>query len=209
MRKILLFIGIISFILFLTLPILLSKKSPHNSLNSFDAFIVLGGGLTSSCHPDASLQARLDKAIELYHDVGRLPIIVTGGPSYGNACLEANAMKRYLRYKGIPSYKILRERTALNTYQNAYESVRLLQKKKWDKVLIITSDFHVRRTNAIFSQYDIQYKVVGADNYLSGFAWFKQLIKEQALLCFHVIFGIPTAFQKDEFAIKFKEIAAR
>jgi len=193
-----LFLGLVIVYSFFTLPLLLPVPQNEPLAERYDAIIVLGGGLTSNCKLDASLQARMDKGIELYRNSHSTRIILTGGLQLNSdACFEAEAMRAYALRKNVPAEILIKESQALNTYQNAFHSTTIMENRKMKSALIVTSDFHLKRANLIFEKYDIDYQMVAASSLSEGARKYSELTKEQLLLCFHSIFGIPERFGLD------------
>lgn len=191
---------------FFTLPFLLPNNCYDASSTNFDVIIVLGGGVTTDCHLDASMQSRMDTAIQLFQLKKASKIILTGGPQDRRGrCLESEAMRQYALAQGIEETVLLKESLSLNTYQNAFNTVKIMEQKGMKSALIVTTDFHSKRANNIFARYDIDYQMVNASNKTSGLRLFKQLVKEQLILCFHAVVGVPNHFGLD---IKEKKIAA-
>jgi uncharacterized SAM-binding protein YcdF (DUF218 family) len=55
-----------------------------------------------------------------------------------------------LREWGIPGEVILIEGRSRNTYENALETKKILKDKQFDKILLVTSAFHMPRALATF-----------------------------------------------------------
>ncbi len=178
---------------FFSLPFLVSKISPDQIFRKYQTIIVLGGGSNEDCIINKNTQTRMDKAIELYKAKKAPKIILSGGFTTKN-CSEAGIMKAYALEQGIPAKSLILEEKSLNTYQNAYYSVALMKQHKMSKAIIVTSDFHVRRANAIFSKYNIFHRMEAAPNAATGIELAFYLFKEQIILCFHAIFGFPKDF---------------
>jgi len=64
---------------------------------------------------------------------------------------------------GIPKHSIVLEEDSMDTVGNAYFTKKnILQPKKWKNIILITSEFHMRRTKIIFNfilgkEYNIKY----------------------------------------------------
>ncbi len=204
MRKIspyILFLGLLIVYCFFTLPLLLPVPPNEELADRYDAIIVLGGGLTAGCAIDTSLQSRMDKAIGLYRNSFSQRIILTGGLQLNSDnCFESEAMWAYALNQNVPAEVLIKESKALNTYQNAYYTTALMKRRSMKSALVVTSDFHLKRANLIFKEYNIQHQMVPAVSLSKGRRKYIELTKEQLLLCFHSVFGIP-----DRFGLDFKE----
>ncbi len=114
---------------------------------SEDAVIVLGAAVRGKT-PSATLQGRLNKAVEYYSKNPNAIIVVSGGKGPQEDITEAEAMEKYLIAKGVPKDKIIKEEKADSTYTNFKYSKEILDNKlgKNYKVTFITNEFHVFRS---------------------------------------------------------------
>ncbi len=120
-----------------------------------DAIVVLGGGV----HEDGSLpkivQNRVDKGVELFRQGVAQYLILTGYKPYLLDYIpvktEAQAMKDYAASLGIPEETILLEEKAMDTLSNAYFTKKdVLEPRGWKDITVVTSDFHVPRSEYLF-----------------------------------------------------------
>jgi uncharacterized SAM-binding protein YcdF (DUF218 family) len=86
---------------------------------------------------------RLDKAVTLYKKGLAKRVLITGK--------EAAVMKKYLA-KQVPAKVIVVESKSRNTIENAELTKEVIGKKKWNKLVIITSDFHMARVKYTFGK---------------------------------------------------------
>lgn len=128
------------------------KKNNEAEIQAVKAIIVLGSGLIQG-KPSPTLQARLDRAAEIYQHSPNAMIIVTGGLGLAQKQTEAQVMSLYLqRHYQINSNKILLEDQSTSTELNLKNSKPLLiqhQISLSDPIAITTSDFHSIRAQAI------------------------------------------------------------
>ena len=126
-----------------------------------DVIILLGGGafrdvqdvegegtLASSAASRLLTAVRLQKLLDL-------PIILSGGQVYSDSGAEAEISGRILKSLGVPEDKILLETKSINTTQNAIYSAEILHEKNFQKPLVVTSAFHMRRAVLNFSRQGI------------------------------------------------------
>lgn len=120
-----------------------------------DAIVLLGGAIRGDTQPgtlgDLNQQAdRLVHAAELYQ-AGRAPwLLVSGGGAEG-VRTEAEIMSEILQVMGVPASAIVLEDKSRNTYQNAVLSAGILSARGMRRILLVTSAFHMRRSEALFA----------------------------------------------------------
>lgn len=141
-----------------------------------NAIVLLGAGtvrVAGSGQVEASLGAhgRIDKAVQLYRacrQSGRLcKVEVSGGDAGGLGKSEAAIYAEQLQRLGVDAADLLLESRSLNTWQNAQFSAPLLKAYGADRVLLVSSGFHLHRGMLYFTHFGIQAIPVRAD-YLSG-----------------------------------------
>jgi uncharacterized SAM-binding protein YcdF (DUF218 family) len=141
-------------------------KSRHITIDEaaqYDAILIPGGGSQRTVDP-ASLPpwtvSRLDAALSLFR-AGYQGYFLTlsGGTTHvpnfldsdGFPVFEAMSAAQYLMLYGVPAGRIVREYASYDTIGNAYFArVQHTDPAGWRKLLVITSDFHMPRTSAIF-----------------------------------------------------------
>jgi uncharacterized SAM-binding protein YcdF (DUF218 family) len=142
---------------------------------AFDAIVIPGGCLTDSGELAPYVVPRLDRALArsaAYFIPSSAatphrppPLNARGYPIY-----EASAAAHYLRGRGVPERRILTETFSYDTIGNAFFT-RLVhaEPRGLRKLLIINSEFHMPRTEAIFrwvfglspsGDYDLSFEAV-------------------------------------------------
>lgn len=121
-----------------------------------DAIVVLGGGVTDlswtgqpSVPSNASL-ARLIKGIELYRKL-RIPLVLVGGngdPSR-KVIPDADAMKQEATALGVPSRDVIIENKSRDTIEGARALNQVIKGKR---IILVTSAFHLKRSDAMFKK---------------------------------------------------------
>jgi len=118
------------------------------------AIVVLGGAIRGDTHMgtlgDLNQQAdRLVYAAALYK-AGKAPrLLLTGGGADGTRS-EAEIMRDLLQVMGVPARAMLLEDKSRDTHQNALYTAVMLNKLGIQRVLLVTSAFHMRRAEALF-----------------------------------------------------------
>jgi len=126
-------------------------------LTAYDAIIIPGGGVREGgALPPWSI-ARFDRAIEVAGDAWLMPL--SAGTPYrpppldgrGFPIFEARAGADYLVRRGVDPQRILVEESSYDTIGNAFFSrVIHVVPRGFRRALVITSAFHLARTEAVF-----------------------------------------------------------
>ena len=126
-------------------------------MKEYDAILVPGGGLREKGELPLYVKNRLDRVIEIHKD--EVIITLSAGTvhkppvldNHGFPVFESIAAADYLVKKNINPDKILTETCSYDTIGNAYFS-RMIHTEVRDlrKLLVITSAFHLPRTETIF-----------------------------------------------------------
>ena len=126
----------------------------------YDYGILFGGIIDLESTADNILffkyNDRLLNTIELFSKKRIKKILISGASgSLTSELKEAEILRNYLIEIGIPDSCVLAENSSNNTYENAIYSEKILTKihaKKKLNCLIITSDYHMRRSLACFKK---------------------------------------------------------
>lgn len=109
-----------------------------------DALIVLGDDNYSG--------DRAFHAAELYRQ-GVAPVVVASGRLLRQNVSIADVMEHDLESFGVPPTAIVKlAHRAGNTREEADEAARLIQGRGWKRVLVVTSNYHARRTRFIYAK---------------------------------------------------------
>jgi uncharacterized SAM-binding protein YcdF (DUF218 family) len=95
------------------------------------------------------LISRLEKAYDLYQNDYTNRIIVSGGILGENQKSEAEVMKSVLVSKGVPEEDIIIESKASSTIENFQFSKTILDSLKENQVILVTSEYHIFRSQLI------------------------------------------------------------
>lgn len=119
-----------------------------------DMIVVLGGSTRGDTHwsslGDLNEQAdRLVHATELFK-AGKAPRLLVSGGAPRGARSEAELMEQLLGVMGVPRRAVLRESESRDTRDNARFSAILLRGKGVQRILLVTSAFHMRRARPLF-----------------------------------------------------------
>lgn len=90
-------------------------------------------------------------------------VLVAGGVTTSPPLTEAGVMRQELLELGIPAADILSEEESRNTFHNAKLCSQIIETSKFDKIYIVTSGFHLKRSLLYFSHFNIKGEGVPAD----------------------------------------------
>ena len=123
-----------------------------------DCIILLGGGIIDEV-PDFSgfgtpsdrMLGRIVTAVRLQKKLS-IPIIVSGGRVSGNRSSEAQIAKRFLADLGVEEGQIVTEENSRDTYENAKYTREIFLRKNYQKPILVTSAFHMKRALLCFKK---------------------------------------------------------
>jgi uncharacterized SAM-binding protein YcdF (DUF218 family) len=154
-----------------------------------NAIVVLGGD-----NGERSLKAQA-----LYHD-GFAPLIVLTGLEKGSATPPPRLTWRadYLAAHGVPRSVLRFEVGSRNSYEEATNILALMQKQKWQRVIVVSDPPHMRRLawtwNRVFKNSGLHYVLVpsSAEWWIPGEWWRDELsgsfvIMEYIKLAYYIV----------------------
>ena len=171
----------------------IGKESTQSTKDTYDVIIVLGNSPENDCQPSLIMKQRVEKGVELFQQGVSNKILFSGGVSV-DGCVEAWIMRDIALFKGIPDSCIIMEEQSKNTYQNAFYSVRKMEKMGLKTMAIVTSEFHKKRVGNIFANYDIEYRLYSYSDPPKSFNTLIWKIREHTILIYHTIFGYSVSF---------------
>lgn len=110
----------------------------------YDAILLLGVELDACDRPTPELRARALEAARRYAEGAAPMIVACGGTLPGHGVSEAQVMARLLGEAGVPEHAIIQENQSQDTAENIRFARRILGGGR-PSVLVVTSDYHVRR----------------------------------------------------------------
>ena len=112
---------------------------------TYDAMLLLGLQLDENDAATPELKKRVETAAQLYRQ-GAAPLIVAcGGTTPGHSVSETEVMTQLLMQAGVPGEAIMQENESQDTIGNMRFAAARLGGAKGRRVLVVTSDYHVRR----------------------------------------------------------------
>lgn len=144
--------------------------------DEYDAIVVLGAQVKPDGSPSVQLSWRLDAAWEAWEQK-HVPVVVCGAQGKDEPMPEAEAMSLYLENKGVPAADILKDPDSFNTNQNLQNAAKLLQDLPGiQRVMIVTSDYHVPRAMALAR--DLGFDACGMGSPCKQEYWIKNHARE-------------------------------
>ena len=133
---------------------------PNSLKTEYEYGILMGGMINLSSDENNILFSnnndRLLNTLDLFSKGIIKKILISGASgSLTSELKEAQILKKYLIKIGIPDTCVLAENSSKNTFENAIYSEKLLNKihpNQEIRCLIITSDYHMRRSLACFKK---------------------------------------------------------
>ncbi|ELR97730.1 YdcF family protein [Gloeocapsa sp. PCC 73106] len=152
-----------------------SRVPSLEEIPQVDAMVVLGGATKNAEKPRPMVDVnehgdRLFYAAELYRQQKAPLIILAGGRINwgGNIGSEAADMAQLLQLLGVPPEAMILEPLSLNTYENAINVQEILKKEGIERILLVTSAFHMPRSLAIFEKLGIDAIAAPTDFFFTG-----------------------------------------
>ena len=115
-----------------------------------DAIVVLAGGMGESGRAGGGYQERVKAAVDMYH-AGLAPrmVFVSG---YVFAFREAEIMRDLALSLGVPATSIALETRASNTYEAVVSVSGLVNDRRWTRILLVSSPYHMRRAVLVWAK---------------------------------------------------------
>ena len=144
----------------------------------FDYVIVHGSGLLGGEKLTPLLQARVDKAVEIYENCAKKPVVIpSGGQGPDEKISEAQAMKDYLVARGIPEEHIVLEGASTTTEENLINSKAIIDARGGrKKTALVSSNYHIYRCLRLARKLRLKCTGIGAK--VALYYWPSALIRE-------------------------------
>ena len=115
-------------------------------MRKYDAILLLGYGLDENDQATQELCLRVQTAAKAYQEGYSDIIVACGGTTEGHHISEAEVMQALLLEQGVPGSAILLENQSQITIENMRFAAKMMGGAKGKRVLVVTSDYHVRRS---------------------------------------------------------------
>ncbi|AFV01559.1 SanA protein [Dehalobacter sp. UNSWDHB] len=141
-----------------------------------DAVLVLGAYVFPDGTASSMLADRLTVGYELYQH-GKAPKILVSGDHGRTDYDEVNAMKRFLKEKGVAGQNIFMDHAGFSTYESLYRARDIFLVKK---VIIVTQEYHLKRAVFVARSLGLEAYGVPSDQHDYGQAMAYYQIREIA-----------------------------
>ncbi|MBD1851042.1 YdcF family protein [Leptolyngbya sp. FACHB-711] len=136
---------------------------PPANLPTAEAIVVLGGATKSQSPPRPWIDVmeagdRPIHGARLYLE-GKAPLVILSGGRIswqGGGDPESADMAKLVEALGVPRSAIVQDPTSLNTRENAVNVKQLLQSRRINRILLVTSAMHMPRSIQIFKKLGIE-----------------------------------------------------
>jgi uncharacterized SAM-binding protein YcdF (DUF218 family)/glycosyltransferase involved in cell wall biosynthesis len=115
-----------------------------------DAIVVLAGGVGESGRAGGGYQERVKAAVDMYHAGFAQRLVFVSG--YVFAFREAEVMRDLARSVGVPESDVVLETRAANTYEGVLRVRELLADEGWNRILLVSSPYHMRRAMLVWKK---------------------------------------------------------
>lgn len=154
------------------------NTSPILHWKDKNVIVLLGNGTiklpapANTVKPTVLAYSRIVQTAQLYFDCiksgNTCLIIISGGDASHTGVSEAVAYSNVLKNLRVKAEDIQLEAKSLNTFENAKFTCGLLKYIPYDKVILVTSGYHLKRALLYFSYFGIKPEPVSSD-YLPSF----------------------------------------
>jgi uncharacterized SAM-binding protein YcdF (DUF218 family) len=133
---------------------------PVEQQPNVDAIVVLGGFTGGGESEDAIVEIndavdRLFHGVRLYRAGKAQHVMLLGGAARGKLA-ESHVMAGLLAEFGVSREVMLLEDKSRNTRENALNALAIMKKKGINKILLVTSAFHMHRASAVFEKLGLE-----------------------------------------------------
>lgn len=160
------------FAYYLLAPLQAYPTLQHPQWKKSNAIVVLGGGTvqtygTKEVKPYILVYGRLTEAAKLYfscqkaHETCKL--ILSGGDVSKMGQSEAGSYRKNLAELGVRPDDCILDTQSTNTYYNAKNVTHILSYHHFDQIVLVTSGYHIARSNLSFEHFGIHALLAPAD----------------------------------------------
>lgn len=147
-----------------------------NDIPAVDAILVLGAYVFPDGTTSSMLNDRLSEGYEIYKE-GKAPKILVSGDHGRKDYDEVNAMKNFLKNKGVPSQDVFMDHAGFSTYESVYRAREIFQVQR---VIIVTQEYHLMRAVFLAREMGLEAYGIASDKHDYGQAMTFYKVREIA-----------------------------
>jgi uncharacterized SAM-binding protein YcdF (DUF218 family) len=122
----------------------IERQASREEARPSDVILVLGAAEYRG-RPSPVLRARLDHALELYHQQIAPRIMTTGGAGGDPVFTEGTVGRSYLISQGVPSEAIIVEAEGQSTVQSVTLAGEIMRRMGLRSVVVVSDGYHIYR----------------------------------------------------------------
>lgn len=143
MRLLILGVGLVAVCLIGT-AVRVIETGSRQEVHPADAIVVFGAAEYSG-HPSPVLKARLDHALELFHQGVAPVVITTGGAASDPVFSEGGVGRDYLMRHGVPERSLIAETQGRDTSESAERVAVIMRANGLHSCIAVSDAYHVFR----------------------------------------------------------------
>jgi uncharacterized SAM-binding protein YcdF (DUF218 family) len=138
-----------------------AEPGSNTKREHFDVILVLGNPSRDDGTPGPEQRERVLKGVREWRK-GVAPRLVMSGAAAHNRWVEGETMARLAVAQGVPSEDVIVEPQAKDTVQNVWYTVQMMQAHGWGSVEVVSSWYHLPRTERILAHFPIEWRTDAA-----------------------------------------------
>ena len=155
-----------------------------------DAGVILGAAVWGGKRPSPVLLERINKGYEIYSKKYVSKLVLTGG-GYPGDRTESEVEKSELVRKNVDPKDLIVEDKSNSTFEQiVFVRDKLYRKNGWNRIIIVSDNFHLFRSSEICKFNDINVDCISSETPLSTEGYFNYCLKESFAVLFYWVFGI-------------------
>jgi uncharacterized SAM-binding protein YcdF (DUF218 family) len=120
------------------------REGSRQEVSAADAIVVFGAAEYAG-HPSPVLRARLDHALDLFHQGIAPVVIITGGAATDPSFSEGGVGRDYLMRHGVPDRSLIAETQGSDTAQSAVRVAVIMRANGLHSCVAVSDAYHVFR----------------------------------------------------------------
>lgn len=190
-----------------------SRYAAPDSVPQVEALVLLGGGTESPEAPRGMVELnsageRVMYAAQLYREGKAEHILVSGGylDWEPRPTSPAQDMADLLEWMGVPREAIWLQGRSQNTYEDAFYSAEILREREINRILLVTSAWHMPRAVRLFEAQGLEVIAAPTDYNVTERTWQEMLRSDWRSMVLNLFpsvgnLGLTTRMLKEYFGL--------